>query len=82
MSWALMDRSDAVMACVQELEDVDVKFRYAHQLVEDQLRNLNLDNGKAPRLVHRSKAAAFYNRCREVRVQCKMSYLICFSCLR
>lgn len=52
---------------LQELEDVDVKFRYAHQVVEDQLRHLSLQNGKTPRLAHKGKAASFYKQCRDVR---------------
>ena len=52
---------------MQELEDVDVKFRYAHQVVEDQLRHLSLQHGKTPRLAHKGKAASFYKHCRDVR---------------
>ena len=46
---------------------MDVKFRYAHQVVEDQLRHLSLQNGKTPRLAHKGKAASFYKQCRDVR---------------
>lgn len=51
---------------MQELEDVDVKFRYARQAVEEQLRNLSLQNGRLPRLSHRSDSASFYKQCQAV----------------
>ncbi|KAK9852135.1 hypothetical protein WJX84_004569 [Apatococcus fuscideae] len=67
----------AIEACInaldeassmEALEDVDVKFRMAYQVVEEQLRRLSLQDGRTPRLVHKGKSASFYKHCRDARI--------------